>query len=483
MNRNLSLPGLFIVGAGSVLFAEYFDQRWGGYLKIGFSIVLVLRGRLDCLPALFMLYIAPGEFGSNLYAEAETEAAPPVGEVVRVLDNRLVVNLLAPARFLWEFVANNRQLMGVKLPTIFAPWIVGLPFALVSTYLGRLAGNEMWTRSVRFALMIGCFFYGTMLADGIRNWGRDSVKPALQFVLVCASVLVILGAGGFYGGHLGFLNVGLAVGFGIWLLSKRGDFLEKLQAMAIMTAGAWLAIKGTFTLKGIFIVAIVFSILRQTGLATRKLVVTVGILLIAMAVLTTGLLCLLGDQLAVDSGIVNDVNKSFFERVWVKAYADRLPLWRTAYEQIIKGPYLLVPGGRPLLTYSTTHGAGATGEWVFGAHNTALEVLRQSGLLSGGITLAVYLTLLFQLLYVIMRVNSDVAAAVAIGVFSTALIGGFTGDFPLDMNVGFPLWTLAGVVWGYQRGELYAAWKREKAGKAIPVSALTENSNVEVVDL
>ena len=135
-------------------------------------------------------------------------------------------------------------------------------------------------------------------------------------------------------------------------------------------------------------------------------------------------------------------NENFQARVENKLFSDRLPFWFAAYLQILEGPYFIVPSGRPLSI------PGIEGEWVVGAHNTILEMLRINGLIAGSFILFIYFFALRNNLTVLVNSNEPINRTFAASVLAVGIVGMSTGDFPADLTVGFWIWSIAGFCHG-----------------------------------
>ena len=212
-----------------------------------------------------------------------------------------------------------------------------------------------------------------------------------------------------------------------------------------------LALSGTLTMVGIVLVSIFFSLVgsvKKVSLSSfgkrfsskSGAIILFLVLFFTVGVLYSGLKTL---QQNKDINIyLKNRDEGIESRLENKILADRLPFWYAAFEQIISGPYIIVPSGRPLKII------GITNDWVVGAHNTILEMLRLNGLVAGSFILYIYFFGLRNLIVVLGNSNIRFLRTLAAGLLSVAIVGMTTGDFPADQTIGFWIWSISGLVNG-----------------------------------
>jgi hypothetical protein len=128
-----------------------------------------------------------------------------------------------------------------------------------------------------------------------------------------------------------------------------------------------------------------------------------------------------------------------------KLMADRGPLWLAAAQQIVAGPYLVMPAGRPL--FPEIFGWPVPGEWNNGAHNSVLELVRNVGLVAGALGVALMGWALFRAMRVVVFSRRPAVRALAAAFVGVAITGVTTGNFPVQ-DVGFFVWGLGGLAVG-----------------------------------
>ena len=125
-----------------------------------------------------------------------------------------------------------------------------------------------------------------------------------------------------------------------------------------------------------------------------------------------------------------------------KTFIDRLPFWVAAFEQILEGPYIFTPSGRPFYIDMVYYGKNY--EWTVGSHNVILETIRNSGFIVGGFILLVFFIAIRNNTILIFNSKDKILKTLSASMIITAVIGSTVGDFPADMIVGFFLWSILG---------------------------------------
>jgi len=127
-----------------------------------------------------------------------------------------------------------------------------------------------------------------------------------------------------------------------------------------------------------------------------------------------------------------------------KLLGDRGPLWLAAIQQISSEPYWVVPSGRALRPENFNYGYDVY-LWEFGSHNGFLELLRQTGLIAGGIGIVLMLWVIAAVLRALSETRQAALRGLAAGFLGVVVVGMTTGNFPVQ-DIGFFLWALAGMV-------------------------------------
>jgi len=325
-----------------------------------------------------------------------------------------------------------------KLRLIFWFWVICVVGGLVNSVWSIMEGHYLWSRGLRAVLTVGCCFYGLLLAQRSKishdiNWVRKSM-----WIVLVPGLLISMHL---FWSHLVFWLASLASVLTVARLNHRNWFLLRLTALTYLPV----TIGGSLTIMLIsavsFIVA--FCATRKGKLlrwfATRSLIV-----LLILGPFMSVFLSSIADSLGLaDSAELVQGSTSISDRATYKFAGDRMPIWAGAYQQIIEGDFWFPTSGRIInRLYSQEDG-----EWIVGAHNTYLEILRNNGLFFG----TVLIFIMFSLLVMTLKnrpENSAGYSLFAISLCVTAGIGLILGDFIVDAGFGGLFWTAVGfVIW------------------------------------
>ena len=339
-----------------------------------------------------------------------------------------------------------------KIPTsLLYMWLFCFIPVLIGFYLGFISGNPNWTRGLRWLMISGSYFYGYILLRSIPlNFNHSGVKFLTVTIIPMSVVMLFLMLTKIYWSHHGFLFLSFGGAFSIHYM-RNSSFLYFFLGFFLFFMIWKLALSGTITMMVIVLFSILFSLVGSVkkvslGPLGKSLsskgggIILSLVLFFTVGVLYSGLKMIQqNEEININ---VKNINEGFESRLENKVLADRLPFWYAAFEQIISGPYIIVPSGRPLKII------GITNDWVVGAHNTILEMLRLNGLVAGSFILYIYFFALRNLLVVLGNSNIRFLRTLAAGLLSVAIIGMTTGDFPADLTVGFWIWSITGLVHG-----------------------------------
>jgi len=141
--------------------------------------------------------------------------------------------------------------------------------------------------------------------------------------------------------------------------------------------------------------------------------------------------------------VSQDLSDSVTDRIVAKIAGDRAGLWVPAFQQIIGGPYLIVPAGRPVQIRTDT----LIVDWSVGVHNALLESIRVAGVLGGGIILFIAWSAIYCCFKAVRMASSLETRTIAGGIITIGLVGFAVEDFVLDQNVAFWGWSVAGIAY------------------------------------
>ena len=414
-------------------------------LRIPLGFFLVMRAKPDAIIGLLILYLSQGSFYQIDSFQSMASVAERKSAAASLLFLGFPINFptlncaFVVVRVLQERI--NRPSTFVRKADwwLLNLWVIALVPACILFVLSYQLRYDNWTRGMRFFLLASSYFYGLIL---IRNWRGNALKELTNRFAVFVCLMLTLMNLAVYWSHHGFLFVALGVGFGLhWMAA--GSQAERFLGVVLVVLSVRYAISSTLTIfaSAIFVlVGWLITLLRRNSTIPRQLVKVMGVLTIGVSFLFSIIVVEFSARAGIESeSYVSTDGDGLGNRLVSKTFQDRLSLWRPAYAQVVSGPYLFVPSGRPL----TVKEFGVD-DWVVGAHNVPLEVLRNSGFFIGPVVLALYALALVRLVDVIAGARSGVLGCLAAGLFGLCAVGIPTGDFPADMTVGFFIWAMIG---------------------------------------
>ncbi len=407
---------------------------------------LVMRARPRDIPALIVLYLTslvllPGP--KDIYTPSLETIMEQRGAGFRyVFQSFLAGNVFVAAKVGYELM-RNPGIFRKKIPwALIVLWLMAFMPVLVGTWLGRLHGNEMWTRGIRIVMISGAFFYGHLWARKLNRFPPDINK----FLFVISIAFIICSYLGLAGTHMLFIFLGIGSANAVFMIFK-GKGADKLLGLLLFILVLAIPFFGTLTMTGIVFMTVIISMLSIAGqkLQNQRAVCLAMGSVVSVSLVLTFAVAHLGVYYKTDPKVKGSrYEHTFLEKVEYKVFLDRFPIWHTAYKQIQQGPYFIVPSGRPLFTGEVRAEYG----WLVGSHNSILEVLRLNGLFAGAIILCILFYALLKAALVAAKSRDPALRCLSAAIIGTAVVGMTTGDFPVDMIVGFPLWALAGMAHG-----------------------------------
>ena len=448
-NRSLFFPITIICLVTFLL--SYLNENISAFIGIFIACWLFLRAKPDAIIGLFILYLIKYNF--YILADISSMSAMNDRELIRdvLVIAGFPVNVPTLAcgfitiRVFWEIFQSPKTFYGKVPKIILNLWLIAFIPALIGFFWGYILHNENWTRGLRFLMISGSFFYGFIF---VKNWPKEGSRVLIKLLIPFVTVMLFLMNFAIYWSHHGFLFIAIGGAFSFYLLFLNG-INNKILGFILLILVLRYSILSSITIIGIGILSIVFSFFanvhkiggKKIG---NKILKAIPNLLLIFSLIFTFSIAYLGYYLDISFfNIDSSEFTSFSDRVIYKTIADRLPFWFAAFEQIVSGPYLIVPSGRILFVNTVFYGMDY--EWIVGAHNVFLESIRNTGLFVGLIIISIYIFALKENINVIVKSNDKILKTLSAAILGVGLSGMTTGDFPGDMTVGFFIWSLAGV--------------------------------------
>lgn len=144
------------------------------------------------------------------------------------------------------------------------------------------------------------------------------------------------------------------------------------------------------------------------------------------------------------------------ERIIVKIFSDRLPLWQSVYKNLFMTKNMML--WPPLVleqSYTVENRFGSDLEITYGAHNLFLELCRTDGILLGVFIFSFFSYFLIlgskylSLFIVKTDYNKVLFRVILISFITAAFFGTLFGQYPLMIGVSFPLFVISGMGFAY----------------------------------
>ncbi|HET7233297.1 MAG TPA: hypothetical protein VFJ16_25015 [Longimicrobium sp.] len=369
----------------------------------------------------------------------------------------LVILAAGFGRVMLEVLRRPSTFRGVCPPLAVLAYAAALIPALMCALQGQANGLNRWSVGVRGLLAVGGFFWGVVMVRQSRGTPSDYARQVLRVVLVGSFLAVI----GILRGTYFFLLVGMTGGAFAHYLSRRRGLPATLTG-AVVVGSVFVA---TLTTLGEVAFALLCMMLNGPGMRRlRRFLVRAGVA--TAGIMSLGLLWAVMRFSQMASFTANSRDQGLLAYAYFKLMGDRGPLWVSALEQILAGPYVIVPAGRPL------HPQGIYARlysWEFGAHNTVLELLINNGMVAGAAGVALIGLAIWSAARLLIDTQDRGLRAVAAGFLGVGVVGVTTGSFPV-YDVGFFLWSLGGILAALHAAEL-ARREAELASAGTPPAA------------
>ena len=441
---------------------EFFFAYPATILKMLLVGICTFPGRAAFLPALLVSQFFASDF---FLGEMKTyEYLLERHEASRVmifgfpLTTNYVFAVCLTLRVLHEAVVRPRTFAGIISPTWVALWASCLIPAVMSAALGKAEQKFSWTAPIRDVMMVGCLFYGMILA---RDKAETITVITRRLVPLACVLLTLAMCGYFYSRGMYFITaLGPSLFFswrafasraGRWALYAYLFVLSTLYAFALyptdfakeIAISLYSTAGNSFALIFCWVVAaaITLFVTRNRRRDDRRggfvawLPLVAGVATLALPIV----FAMFSYSFTVDITKVKDpADLPVRERFAYKLFHDRAPIWRGAIDEVLTPPYFVKPGGLTMGYALMLNGDKRP--WPAGSHNLALEELRRNGWYSGLICLILILRGSVFSLRAVVNASDPVVRAFAIASFCSLFILSLTSHIPMETNAA--LWLL-----------------------------------------
>jgi len=432
---------------GTPILVGWLSSDLANLIALTIGIFFILRANPEVLPGLLLLHVYPRDFALiSDFASMERTLISGSQEPT-IIPNFSEISYILVVGFLLFKIIFSKNSQAFSRDRLFLLWLGVLPLALAVLFESYIAHNEMWSRGFRSYLISGCFFYGTYI--GLKGSERET-ECSLKLIsgIACAAAILSIILMVFWS-HLVFWFISVAsASLAIRIIEHRRS--RRTLAIVLFSLSLFVMLRATLTIILICTFAIVFTYFLYSGTTARRgrfrhaaffgiISAPIIFLAIVVGVRSSGASNL---DVAVFDIAGTDFGSS---RVMLKIFSDRLPIWLAAVEQFISGNLLVPVSGRPIsLTYF-----GDEISWVYGSHNSIIEVFRNTGLVVGLAVVVIFTAASTRVVSATGVVNNLSSKVLSVSVIATFIAGFLLGDFLIDLSVGTVFWTIAGLLVGY----------------------------------
>ncbi len=407
------------------------------------SLWLTMRARWDGLFGLFILYISPYNF-FVVDLTNPTSVPEELREIVYLgsfpLTVEIAMCLFIAIRVIIELSYSPKTFKGKVSRALIFLWVAAFLPVGIGMFFGYQDSLPNWSRGIRWLMISGSYFYGFILLKSIST--TDDRCLRVTFIPLTLIILCLISIHIFWS-HLVFLNIALGVAVGCYFVADK-NYSKKLLGIGVLILFFNFIYMGTLAMYGIYFVTLFYIVLIEFFGSHRSIKWFLVLSVFLTAILTALVLWLGFLQGDIAQLLYAPLDANFYDRAYSKILFDRYPFWSSAWSQIISSKFLIGHAGEPLLLDIP----GLPSEWVMGAHNSILEILKVSGLFAGAVILWIYFTALLNLISVILYYPSRFLCYFGAALLAIGEVGMFVGDFPVDMTVGFWIWTLTSLCYG-----------------------------------
>lgn len=419
------------------------------FLGLILSFWLIMRAKPDGILGLFLLYFSRYFFYYVInIRDASGTASYGIRDVLTFAGFPLEVETLACLYFSLRVLIEGffyPETYRKKFPAILFPlWVLAFVPVLIGLYWALDARSINWTGGIRYLMITGSYFYGYILA---KNWPKGKNELLLPIFLPLITIILMLMNLCLFWSHHGFLFLGMGGAFSIYFMRKK-ILKYRFLGVLLFCLSVGYAMRGSLTMMLTVILSFFFSYLgtkkRKASLGLRSQIAKFsGNMAILGILFFTAYVCYQGFEPDYDpTAMYGSYVGTTMERIEAKVMSDRLPLWTSALNQILSGENLIVSYSRPLEV------PGHANLWLVSSHSTILEALRVNGLFSGMVMLVILFVALKNSLFVLEKSADPILKSLAAAVLGVAIAGITLNVIPINMTMGFWLWSLAGLCHG-----------------------------------
>lgn len=361
------------------------------------------------------------------------------------LNASLVTIVMAFIRTTYELINKPSTYKGLAPNWIFFGWFLSLIIAIIAAVSSSSIENNVrgWSVAIRVVLTFGGFFWGIIIGSSPVQSPQISSQK-LRTYIIAASFLCFFGI---LAGQAKFLLLGLGAAIVPEIWKRESKVLSSVLFVALFLS----SLSSTLTSFMIFISCFVASLIQSkvVKIFNPKLLASLVVFLTLIPVVFTVTVFFINpDVISLNNEKLFTANKSelgFDGRLESKLLGDRAPIWIGVFNMISNEPYLIVPPGRNTeIEESTSYKKIAT-EFTAGAHNTALEIFRQLGLVAGFFVSSVAINAVFHSSRILF-VNQDLLffKSLALGLIVFICTTASSNHYLASEGVGFLTWSLAG---------------------------------------
>jgi len=463
---------------------EFFLAYPAVILRILLVAVLTLRARAASLPALLLCQLYASDFElANLqtyeYLLDRYEASRVTIFGFPITTNYVFAVCLT-VTVVSRYLSRPHIFRGLISPWAVFLWCTCFPIALLAALVNLTDKAVSWTAPIRDVMMVGCVFFGIILAEdtqAIRSVVSRRVLPMFLGMLLLAWFGYFYARGMYWitaaGPAILFVKLmmgdrGITIWFAIiyFALTAAYTFAIYPTAFAFNVAQALYSDNATtFALKGMWtgaaaLVPLVILFSRAKRSATSPLSRVPRLRHAAGAWIAAVVMIAFPIWLAAVSSRVQvelsskrlSTELPWHEQFLFKLLYDRAPIYRGAIDEVLQPPYILKAGSRASYRLMLD---GDKVFWPAGSHNLVLEELRRNGWFSGTVCLAIMIAGMMWACTAFIKTADPFLTWYAAATFITLLVSGVTSHIPMETNASIWLLTPSGVCAALYRHEVF----------------------------
>ncbi len=431
----------------AILLVSYIDVHSSILLSTILGFALIWRAHPDSIVGLLILYSNKYDFYDIIdykvmgrYFTVEQESLLIAGFPINL---PTLASMFVTFRIIDEFIRSPKTFKNISLRTLLIIWLFTLIPATFLFFYSYSIHHVNWTRGFRFLLTSGSFFYGIILYKKWSEYGDRRFQK--HFVSLSIAVLFFLNIN-FFWSHLVFLIIAFASALSYYMI-RQPNLQYKIIGLGMIACTFNIIFNATITILLIGLISYFLAFMSYGNIFNKNSKEKVGVkyfgyILIISSLIFSFAIVLISKSMSIEYiGISSSINENLLNRVFAKMFYDRFILWDASFNQILNGPFFIVPSGRPLIL----EGLMETTEWMNGSHNIVLEVYRNSGLFIGSVTLVIIIYAVRVNLMILVKSKDNLLKCMSSAVIASVVTGMSVGDFTLDISVGIFIWCLAGL--------------------------------------